>query len=214
MNTKILLLLLLGWVRMAFGQDKDQQFKVITDVKMSNDTLFVKGFKNDNIFGTYEKKMAFGDLYSNRTIIYYPKFSLLTLPIKIRPKTNDYSSSAYSGLDNIGVNIEFVSIQWDKYFSTGRTSSHRISTGILFAPAVEEITADNTKNKVANNKQLFITTGIGFNYSYNKLTFTMVPMGFDFATSTAGKEWIYNGRYWWGFGIGVDLKILEALFDK
>lgn len=59
-----------------------------------------------------------------------------------------------------------------------------------------------------------MSTGLTLNYSYNKLTFTLVPIGFDFATNTAGKQWNYNGKYWWGFGIGVDLKILESIFNK
>ncbi|QQQ30228.1 hypothetical protein [Chryseobacterium indoltheticum] len=214
MRTKILLLFLLGWVGMAYGQVDNPYFKIITGVKISNDTITVKGFRENGNFDKFIKKMTLGYVYSNKTVVYYPKFSLLTLPFKIRPKTNDYSSSAYSGLDNIGLNIDFSSLQWDKYFSTGRSSSSRVSAGILLAPAVEEMTIENTKNNSANKKQLFISTGITLNYSYNKLTFTIVPVGFDFATNTAGKEWVYNKRYWWGFGIGLDLKILENLIDK
>ncbi|SDQ79050.1 hypothetical protein SAMN05421664_2601 [Chryseobacterium soldanellicola] len=213
MKTKILLMLVFC-TEIMFAQNTDTQFKKVTDVTMSNDTLFVKGFKTDGTFGKYIKKMALSDVYTNRIITYRPQVSLLTLPIKIRPKTDDYSSSAYSGLDNIGINVDFISFQWNRYFSTGRNSSHRIGAGLLIAPAVEEMTAENTKNQVANNKQFFVTTGLAFNYSYNKLTFTVVPVGFDIATNSAGKEWIYNKKYWWGFGIGVDLKILETLFEK
>lgn len=124
------------------------------------------------------------------------------------------SGSTSSDLKNIGVNVDFISWQWDRYFAIGKTSTHRASLGILATPLVEELTEKNTKNKTDASKQLFTSFGLSLNYSYNKLTFTLIPLGFDFATNTAGKEWVYNGKYWWGFGLGVDLKILEGVFNK
>lgn len=35
----------------------------------------------------------------------------------------------------------------------------------------------------------------------------VIPMGFDFGLDQAGKRWINNGKYWAGFGIGIDTKL-------
>ena len=50
-------------------------------------------------------------------------------------------------------------------------------------------------------QQQFIASGLTITYFYNNITFGFVPLGFDFATSTLGKEWVYHNKRWWGFGI-------------
>jgi hypothetical protein len=41
-----------------------------------------------------------------------------------------------------------------------------------------------------------------------------VPIGFDIATSSIGKKWVYNERRWWGFGIGLEPKFLNSIANK
>lgn len=82
MKTKILMIFLLGFGEIAFGQKNNPDFKVVTNVKISDDTLTVKGFRESGEFDTFIKKMTLGYVYSNRTFIYCPKFSLLTVPFK------------------------------------------------------------------------------------------------------------------------------------
>lgn len=223
MKKLLLVLIALGFVGQTWGQNNKKcvdtipQYKTITNVKISNDTLKVQGFLNSNDKDYYDENCKKID---SSTFVYINKttdlatFSLITIPIKIRPKTENIPSNVDSGLDNVGVNFELISRQWDKYFVTGRNSTHRISGGLMLAPLVQELTKDNTKSKTGNSKQFFISTGLTFNYSYNKILFTIVPIGFDFASNQTGKDWVNNGNYWWGFGIGADLKILESMFDK
>lgn len=223
MKTYLLLLLLLNWTGIAWGQIKIEckdtipQYQNITEIKISDDTLFVKGFINENVFQKNCQKITISNfVYTNANKLHLglPKISLLTVPIKIRPKTKDNPANADSGLDNLGLNFDFLYKQWDRYFVTGRNSTHRISAGVMIAPLVQELTKDNTKNGTGDSKQLFLSTGISLNYSYNKILFTLIPAGVDFSFNKSGKDWINNGNYWWGFGIGADLKILENIFDK
>lgn len=97
-------------------------------------------------------------------------------------------------------------------------STVRISfPGVFVAPGVEELDSTMTSGFLkgaTKSKQLFISTGLTFTAAFNNLTFVFVPVGWDFSTSETGSNWVYNKRRWWGFGIGVDPKILAAIFNK
>lgn len=69
-----------------------------------------------------------------------------------------------------------------------------------------------TKN--IKSKQMFISTGLTINYSYNNIKVSFIPIGFDFGTTSLGKKWVYNKRRWWGFGIGLEPKFFSALMNK
>lgn len=214
MKKLAMFIMVLGFAVQGWGQELPQ-YRVVTKVEAKKDTMYVSGFeKESGVYTEAEWPMEHYNVYTNRTTKFFPTVSLVTVPFKIRPKSGDLSSSAYSDLKNIGVNVDFYSVKWDRYFATGKTSTHRASGGLLVAPLVEELTEDNTIDGIANDKQLFWSLGFALNYSYNKLTFTFIPIGFDIAHHSSGKQWVYNRKYWWGFGIGVDLKILEGLYKE
>ena len=228
MKKIILVLIVFSFAGQSWGQEKKKeekrcsdslsQYYVLTEVKIIDNTIKVKGFtqvkgKDKYSFKTECKLINYGYVFTNITSG-YNKLSLITIPIKIRPKTAISPANVDSGLDNLGINYEIAYRQWDKYFATGRNSTHRIGGGIIIAPLIQELTKDNTKSNMGSNKQFFLSAGLGLNYSYNKILFTIVPVGFDFALNQAGRDWINNGKYWWGFGIGADLKIIEKVIDK
>jgi hypothetical protein len=149
--------------------------------------------------------------------------SLITVPFKIRPGVNfngnNYSSSATSGLSNVGFNLDLGRIQMDRYFTIGKKSTHKFSIGFLASPSVEELDATNTNNftnytNSTKSKQLFISTGLTVSYSYNDLSFVVVPAGWDLPTSNLGKNWMYGGKRWWGFGIAISPKIFSTILNK
>ncbi len=191
MKRLLLIMMVFGFAGQSWGQEVTQipQYTVITEVKIEDAILYVKGFeKNSGKFSEASKQMKVNEVYTNKTSKWFPTVSLLTVPFKIRPKIEGQNTNAFSDLKNVGVNIDFYSKQWDRYFVTGKTSTHRGSIGVLVTPLVEELTEKNTKNVTATNKQFFASFGLSLNYSYNKLTFTAIPMGFDIATNSAGKE--------------------------
>ncbi|RXM52629.1 MULTISPECIES: hypothetical protein [unclassified Chryseobacterium] len=216
MKTKILLLFLLGWVEIVLGQENQikkkcvvtiPHYDVITEAKNADDTLKVKGFIGDEF--KENCKIVTPDFVYTNTTWGWRQVSLVTVPIKIRPNI----SGADSGLDNVGVNFDFIYYERDRYFATGGNSTHRFGAGMMLAPLVQELTSDNTTSKSEKGKQFFLSTGLALSYSYNKILFTLVPFGFDFGFNKNGKDWVNNGKYWWGFGIGADLKILEKVLD-
>jgi hypothetical protein len=154
--------------------------------------------------------------------------SLTTVPFKVRPEVKSngklFSSVASSGLSNVGFNIDLVKYQMDRYFATGKKSTHKFSFGLWLGPSVEELDSIYTNGangalgkgigKVEKSKQLYISTGLTISYSYNDISFVFVPIGYDYATSKVGKTWVYNKERWWGFGIAVSPKIFATILNS
>ena len=145
-----------------------------------------------------------------------PSISVLTVPFKVRREVAARPQFAMSGLTNVGLNFAMPEIKLERYFSKGTKSTHSLSAGFYIAPSVEELTPYNTSEPImeASSKQLFITTALTIVYSFNNIQMTFIPIGCDIATNSQGKNWIYDGRTWFGFGIGIDPKIFSAMINK
>lgn len=113
-----------------------------------------------------------------------------------------------TGLTNAGVAVNIFNYKLIRCFNSGKQSTHLFGVGVLLAPTAEELTPENTKKFVnKKSKQLFISTALSITYTYNDITFAVVPLGFDFATTTDGKHYVYNKERWWGMGIGITTKL-------
>ncbi len=100
MKKLVLLLIVFGFAGQGWGQEMKREEKkciediskyhMITDVKIIDDTIKVKGFINKSKSkdsSTKECKIiAYDYVFANITFDYF-KFSLITVPVKIRPKT-------------------------------------------------------------------------------------------------------------------------------
>jgi hypothetical protein len=141
-----------------------------------------------------------------------PKIAIITVPFKVRGAVDTISSRAQAGLTNIGLSFNLINYRMDRYFSTGTKSTHTLSAGLFVAPNVEEVAPETTRKFVkSKSSQLFISTGLAFTYSYGDLSFLIVPAAIDLGTTRTAKEYIYNGKYWWGFGIGISTKLLGII---
>lgn len=143
--------------------------------------------------------------------------SVTTVPFKVRPELEEFRANATSGISNLGLNVDLANWHLDRYFASGDKSTHKLYAGLWVAPSVEELDSVQTRGFLsgdAKSKQLFMSAALTINYSYNSLTFTFVPVGFDIATSSTGKTWIYNEKRWWGFGIGLQPKFLNPISNK
>lgn len=144
-----------------------------------------------------------------------PSISVMTVPFKVRRAVGEFPLFSSSGLTNLGLNVAMPEIKLDRYFSRGTKSSQSLSAGLWFAPSVEELTATNTLTPVtAPTKELYFSAAVSIVYTYNNIQLTFIPVGWDTATTTAGKNWAYNGRCWLGFGIGFDPKIFSPSINK
>ena len=180
----------------------------VVSVEAENGIFTVSGYRKSN--GTYQQRLVRvnpGKVYSISKI---KKFTLgiLTIPLKVRSAVDTFPQMVETGLTTAGITLNFFNYRMDRYFTTGGKSTHQLSAGILVAPSGEELTPETTKNQVRfKSKHLFISTGVSITYTYNDISFSFIPIGYDFATSTPGKSYIHSGQPFWGFGIGITPKI-------
>jgi hypothetical protein len=221
----------------CFGQEKKfytlddyskhHKLDYIIEVESNKDTLKIYGYdKNDDsnlvcrkvklnryeVLGVNEWSWAFSSGHFKPLPV-----SLTTVPFKVRPKLDEFKTNASSGTTNLGLNFDLGRWKTERYFATGKKSIHKFYGGIWIAPSVEELDSLQTRGFLkggSKSKQLFVSTALTINYAYNNLTFTFVPIGIDLATSSTGKEWIYNEKRWWGFGIGLEPKFLNTITNK
>ncbi|MNR06672.1 hypothetical protein D3C85_1227530 [compost metagenome] len=138
----------------------------------------------------------------------YFSFSVLTVPFKIRPALGNTDQYVRADIKNLGLYFGPYS-KTTNYFFDGTSSIHKWSIGTLIAPSVEEFNSKNTEGKVTDaSNRLVLSTSAAVTYTYNAITVAVIPVGFDFALSKDNQDWIYNSKYWWGFGIGIDSKLL------
>jgi hypothetical protein len=203
------------------------KFSYVTQVESKKDTLVLYGYdENDN--STLKNRKVKLDRYEvlginewswifNKGHFKPLPISITSVPFKVRQGFDEFETTATSGIKNLGLNFDLGRWNTERYFASGKKSTHKFYAGIWVAPSVEELDFTQTRGFLADgtkSKQLFISTALTINYAYNNLTFTFVPMGFDIATSSVGKEWVYNERRWWGFGIGIEPKFLNSIVNK
>jgi len=209
----------------------------VSKVESADNILTVSGYKNrgftkrkvllekNQVLAISEPNYIFVAGYLNSA-----PFSLVAVPFKIRPRVKvtlnktgtsvdtAFGAETMSGISNLGINIDLIKRTTDRYFASGKKATHKRGLGLIITPGVEELSASVIKDTSLmgdkKSKQLYISVGISAFYSYNGITFFVVPAAIDWAPSNLGKQWIYNKRFWWGFGIGVSPTIFTQIFNK
>lgn len=218
-------------------KDKEQnertnQLDYVTKVESNNNILTVSGYKkgeftsrkiklnNNQGFAVFEHRW----FTPSQLKEFANSISVYSIPFKIRPgitaqinsQEKTLSPTSNGSVSNIGVNLEITKAKWDIYTTRDNIYSHKISLGLWVGPSIEELDITNTSTfptDISKSKQLFISTGITISYSFNNFSFVFVPAGWDWGTSTLGKTWAYEGKRWWGFGIGISPKIFSTLLN-
>ena len=242
MRTILPLLIITFIFQTSYSQDNEEKFYTLEyynkkennvkldfliDVKSSLDTLTLYGYKNKDNSTLHKRKIKLdrGQVLAVSNWSYFGNFwhwkpipiSITTVPFKVRPGFDEFKTFANSEIKNVGLNVDLFRWQTERYFSTSKKSTHKFYTGIWVAPSVEELDSTQTRGFLmgdTKSKQLFVSTALTLNYTYNNITFTFVPIGLDIATNSIGKEWVYNKRRWWGFGIGLEPKIFSTILNK
>lgn len=135
--------------------------------------------------------------------------NIATVPFKIFPKTK-YPSSVNGSIDNVGLYTGFKFQDLSILKANGTETKSSIGAGIYLAPSVVKLDKDNssiTDDKEIN--KMYLTTAIALHFKYKNFTLMAIPFGIDTAFSSSGKIWDYDGKYWWGFGLGIDTSLFN-----
>jgi hypothetical protein len=145
-------------------------------------------------------------------------FSIMTVPFKVRSRNAQGQMTAKADIKNVGIYLPMYLWDYKRYKLDNSSSNHKFSIGVLVAPMAEDLTDANTnkyfessasdpKDRKQPYTAFMLSTSIAATYTYKTITLALIPIGFDFGMDKAGKEWINNGRYWFGFGVGIDTKL-------
>lgn len=205
-----------------YMHDSLLKLNYVTKVESTDNILTVYGYHADNQEVVAKRRILLKQnevytIYNNTFSAYKPNLSLITVPFKIRPEQGDLATNAQSGITNLGLNVDFFGWKWDRYYSDASKKTHKLGMGLWLAPSIEELDATTSNGFLAadkKSKQMFLSTGATISYSFNAISFVVVPIGFDFPTSAVGRKWVYEGKYWWGFGIAIEPKALAAILNK
>ncbi len=197
-----------------FNRDKNRIFKedrVVFDLQQKGnkltasyyDTILPQEHKIDSLFIPYRSFLTISD--RKRGL----EASILNIPFKVRPKMDTLASIATADLKNIGLFLG-VSRTSKRYFYNGISKTHTFIAGGFVAPTLISLSKSNTDGELqADLSQLGLSIGLGINYTYKSISFILIPMGFDIGLGQETKNWIYNKKYWFGFGIGFDTTLLS-----
>lgn len=217
-----------GLSQKVYVQDKDtfEDLKNITILstktvdeshKLKKPALQVKFIdhdKNDSIMyydGILSEKGYVSVLKFKYLLSAMGSISVLTVPFKIRSENSNGYWTAKADVKNAGIYVPLA--LWDnkRYWIDNSTSSHKFSVGAVIAPMAQELNDANTggffNDEDASYSAFMMSTSFALTYTYKNITFALIPAGVDFGFDDGSKKWEHQGRYWAGFGIGIDTKL-------
>jgi len=157
------------------------------------------------------KKRYIGRTQFNYLLGAISSISIMTVPFKIRSKNEQGYVTAKADVKNVGLYFPVALWNHKRYWLNNSTTSHKFSVGFLIAPMAQELNNKNTndyfQNPDTSYNAFMLSTSISLTYTYNSLTFALIPIGFDFGLDEAGKQWDNHSNYWAGVGIGIDTKL-------
>ncbi|TVQ77914.1 MAG: hypothetical protein EA358_05755 [Flavobacteriales bacterium] len=146
--------------------------------------------------------------------------SLLAVPIKLRAKREVtmpddnlrvVPAQALSGLNSLGLNFHIYSRGRRTYYLSGKANESVFSLGFMTTFGIESMDSTQLGSYTGLNEnidmgyRLNVSFGLTMNYIFNRVSLTYIPIAIDTPYSS---DWIYRGRPWMGFAIGLNLGFL------
>jgi hypothetical protein len=146
--------------------------------------------------------------------------SLLAVPIKLRAKREVtmpddnlrvVPAQALSGLNSLGLNFHIYSRGRRTYYLSGKANESVFSVGFMTTFGIESMDSTQLGSYTGLNEsidmgmRLNVSFGLTMNYIFNRVSLTYIPIAID---TPYRSDWIYRGRPWMGFAIGLNLGFL------
>jgi hypothetical protein len=138
----------------------------------------------------------------------------LSIPLKIRPRlSGDMRLDSFPQQAETGFNPS-IAFGWKfnlNIFKTEKDIFGKNLRQISFTPGwflgtgAVDLKKANTRPMIKfERKAALISTGFFFMLGYNNINMGY-SFGWDYATSTGKKDWMYQGHIWHGITIGIDI---------
>lgn len=189
------------------------------DINMAKDTIRGREFHTTYLSKRTEAvlqiKLKRADLEQVTQVVKLPYrawvVTVNTLGIKVRPSVSDslkknYATNTYSGF-NLGISAGHSFGHTAFTHRTQISTSHTFSGGLGFSSinlSREPLYTDITVNASQNNFTL--SPNLSYTLARNDIGF-MLSAGFDVMTGAHADSWLYQRKFFWGFGVSVGLKV-------
>lgn len=120
-------------------------------------------------------------------------YGALVIPFKFRP-----TKSIFTNNTNLGSSVYFQ-------YALSKDWAHGVVLGVSLSSVTLDSLSTNYKIKTNTDRPAF-TPSLSYVISYKNISFT-AGLGTDIIskTSVVEKSWIFNGKPWIGFGLGINL---------
>lgn len=144
-----------------------------------------------------------------------PVLQTLTIPIRIRPALKNASlKDSFPSQVETGVNLG-IAFGWKFQLNYYKISSNSfgqkgnkisITPGIFYNIGSADLSTTNTRDPVIPIERHALMHSLG---GFAMLGFNSVNLGYafgwDFATGQGNKSWLYQGKFWYGIALALDL---------
>lgn len=145
--------------------------------------------------------------------------SMVLVPYRFRlGKEGDTPGRVITGDKNLGVYLPLLGWRRMSLRPGIVTTESDISLGAVIAPFTQEFTSVNNSAITDSDTELqgvLLSTALAVNLRLNGVSLLLCPIGFDWGGGSMAETWNFNeNRWWWGFGIGADLRKISSLIPK
>lgn len=171
-------------------------------IRQSADTLFVESTSLLNSLGKLDSKqilyILIGDDHQTRLAFSDWDAQILTIPIKIRPAINN-APLEFVGEVSLG---SYIGYQLGSSTIGAAAKSTLAHTFMVFAaPSLVRVDPEQAATDMTNNT-LGFSLGTGYLFNLNQYQIGIVG-GLDYISGQLSKSWIYQGKPWVSFTIGI-----------
>lgn len=140
-----------------------------------------------------------------------PIFQAVSIPFKLRPKANDSIPYQLSTSANAGfaVGWEFThkvygNIYDGSAFLKSRTRQFSFAPAVFIGPTTVGLKNENTNNRVGKDRTVMgLNAGGMLVFGIDKFNIGLAT-GCDIGLGSPSKNWIYQGKPWFGLVVGIE----------
>jgi len=177
----------------------------------SDTTKDIAGDNHANQFYAHFPKQGYAGSKSFKYIEQAPVFQAVSVPFKVRPRANDSIPYEVSTSANVGFAFgwEFTHKWYSNIYEGGsglksRTRQFSYAPSVFFGPTTVALKNGNTNNLIGKDRTILgLNAGAMMVFGVSRFDVGLAA-GFDWGLGKPSKNWIYQGKPWFGLVVGFE----------